>query len=75
VNTLTGMANTRRSPLLPISLTLFGVGLLAIIAIFALFAAGRTNLPVWLNIAALLCPAGLIFGVLASIARARRDRG
>lgn len=76
MNTLLGMADTtRRSALLPTALVLFGLGLAAIIAIFALYAAGHTNLPVWLNAAALLCPAGLIFGVIASIVRARRDRG
>lgn len=51
---------------------LFGLGLLAIVAIFALFAAGYQNLPIWLNLATLLCPAGLIFGVIATVVRNRR---
>ncbi|MEU5853117.1 hypothetical protein [Saccharopolyspora shandongensis] len=65
-------AATPRSAILPVSMILFGLGLLAIIAIFALFAAGYENMPVWLNLATLLCPAGLIFGVIATILRSRR---
>lgn len=54
------------------SLALFGVGLLAILVVFGLFAAGYENLPVWLNLLTLLCPVGLIFGVLATALRSRR---
>ena len=51
---------------------MFGVGLLAIIAIFGLFAAGYRDLPAWISLVALLCPAGLIFGVIATVLNARR---
>ncbi|WP_233576332.1 hypothetical protein [Saccharopolyspora rhizosphaerae] len=51
---------------------MFGVGLLAIIAIFGLFAAGHQDLPAWISVVALLCPAGLIFGVIATVLNARR---
>lgn len=61
-----------RSTVLPISLAMFGVGLLAIIVIFGLFATGHQDLPAWISVVALLCPAGLIFGVIATVARARR---
>ncbi|GAA0511581.1 hypothetical protein GCM10011581_01770 [Saccharopolyspora subtropica] len=61
-----------RSAVLPLSVALFTLGLLAIIVIFALFAAGYQDLPVWLNLATLLCPAGLIFGVVATVVRNRR---
>ncbi|SFS56360.1 hypothetical protein SAMN05660874_01926 [Saccharopolyspora flava] len=54
-------------------MTMFGVGLLAIIVIFALFAAGVQDLPAWVSLTTLLCPAGLIFGVIATVVRARRN--
>ncbi|WP_190818998.1 hypothetical protein [Saccharopolyspora pogona] len=63
---------TSRSAVLPVSMVLFGLGLLAIVMIFGLAAAGYQNLPIWLNLATLLCPAGLIFGVVATIFRNRR---
>ncbi|MBE9374028.1 hypothetical protein IQ251_06160 [Saccharopolyspora sp. HNM0983] len=62
------------SVVLGLSLALFGIGLLAIAAVFGLFAAGYENLPVWLNLLTLLCPAGLLFGVLATGLRSRRGR-
>ncbi|MCI2420399.1 hypothetical protein MOQ72_23410 [Saccharopolyspora sp. K220] len=57
---------------LPVSMVMFGLGLLAIAAIFVLFGLGYQNLPIWLNLATLLCPAGLIFGVVATVLRNRR---
>lgn len=51
---------------------LFGLGLAAVVAIFVLFALGLQDLPLWLNLAALLCPLGLICGVVGVIMRARR---
>ncbi|MGW3469435.1 hypothetical protein ACWDKQ_13405 [Saccharopolyspora sp. NPDC000995] len=63
---------TSRSAVLPVSMALFGLGLLAIIMIFGLAAAGYQNLPILLNLATLLCPAGLILGVVATIFRNRR---
>ncbi|MER7079836.1 hypothetical protein SAMN02982929_07097 [Saccharopolyspora kobensis] len=65
-------ASVRRSAILPVSIAMFALGLLAIIAIFALFAVGYENLPVWLNLATLLCPAGFIYGVVATVLRNRR---
>jgi hypothetical protein len=57
---------------LPASMVMFGLGLAAIIAIFVLFAAGYQDMPIWLNLATLLCPAGLIFGVVATVLRNRK---
>jgi hypothetical protein len=51
---------------------MFGLGLAAIVAIFVLFAVGYQDMPVWLNLATLLCPAGLIFGVVATVLRNRK---
>ncbi|MGW1677655.1 hypothetical protein [Saccharopolyspora sp. NPDC002376] len=65
-------ASARRSAALPVSITMFALGLLAIITIFALFALGYGNLPVWLNLATLLCPAGFIVGVVATVLHSRK---
>ncbi|WP_406692924.1 hypothetical protein REH65_15240 [Saccharopolyspora sp. ID03-671] len=66
-------SNSPRSAVLPVAMAMFGVGLLAIIVIFALFATGHQDLPAWVSLATLLCPAGLIFGVIATVVRARRS--
>lgn len=61
--------------LMPLALGLFALGLVAIVAVFALFAAGRSNLPVWLNLAAwLLTPVGLGLGVLSAVRSSRAKR-
>ncbi|MFB9569354.1 hypothetical protein [Saccharopolyspora hordei] len=64
--------SARRSALLPVSVVMFALGLLAIVAIFVLFALGYQDLPVWLNLTTLLCPVGLAVGVVGAIATARR---
>jgi uncharacterized protein (DUF983 family) len=61
--------------LMPVALVLFAVGLVAIIAVFALFAAGKSDLPVWLNVAAwLLTPVGLALGVFSAVRDSQRKR-
>ncbi|QGK68572.1 hypothetical protein GIY23_02490 [Allosaccharopolyspora coralli] len=55
-----------------VALILFAAGLLAVVAIFVLFAAGFSDLPVWLNLAALLAPAGLAVGLVSMLVRSRR---
>nr|BFF01400.1 hypothetical protein GCM10020241_30750 [Streptoalloteichus tenebrarius] len=61
--------------MVPVGVALFGIGLLAVVAIFVLFATGRTELPVWLNATAGLClPVGLALGVIGVIRDARRAR-
>jgi uncharacterized protein (DUF983 family) len=61
--------------LMPLALTLFAVGLVAIIAVFALFAAGQSELPLWLNVAAwLLTPVGLALGVFSVVRDSQRKR-
>jgi ABC-type multidrug transport system permease subunit len=65
-------SSSSRSAVLPIAMAMFGIGLLAIILIFGLFATGHQDLPAWISVVALLCPAGLIFGVIATVVRARR---
>ena len=64
-----------RSFLLPLSVALFALGLGAILSIFGLSTFGYTNLPLWLNLAAMLAPAGLIIGVVATVLRTRARSG
>lgn len=65
-------ASTSRPVVLPVAVGLFALGVLAVLVVFGLYATGRTDLPLWLNLATLLTPAGLIVGVLGAVLRARR---
>ncbi|ASO22842.1 putative membrane protein YhdT [Actinoalloteichus hoggarensis] len=65
-------AQAGRSPLFSLSLTTFGIGLLAVFATFVLFAFGYSDQPVWLNVACLLAPAGMFVGVIAILRQSRR---
>lgn len=60
-----------RTVLLPLSVTLFAIGVVAIALIFALSAAGHQDLPLWLNVAAMLTPIGLITGIVTTVLRTR----
>jgi uncharacterized membrane protein YhdT len=63
------------SKMLPLAVGLFAVGVLAIVAVFVLFATGHGDLPVWLNVAATYLPAiGLALGIIAVIRRSRRKK-
>ncbi|MGW4211453.1 hypothetical protein ACWEIJ_25900 [Lentzea sp. NPDC004789] len=63
------------SKMLPLAVGLFAAGVLAIVAVFVLFATGHGDLPVWLNVAATYLPAiGLALGIVAVIRRSRRKR-
>jgi hypothetical protein len=62
-----------RSVSLPVSVALFSIGLIAIVAVFALYATGHHDLPLWLNLSTMLAPVGFVVGVVAAIMRARRD--
>ncbi|WP_112270237.1 hypothetical protein [Lentzea terrae] len=63
------------SRMLPLAVGLFAVGVLAIIAVFVLFATGHSDLPVWLNVAATYLPAvGLGLGIIAVIRKARQKK-
>nr|WP_052478624.1 hypothetical protein [Kibdelosporangium sp. MJ126-NF4] len=55
--------------LMPVAMTMFAVGLLAIIAVFVLYATGRTEASVWLYVAAMLAPVGLGLGILSVVRR------
>jgi phosphatidylglycerophosphate synthase len=57
---------------MPTAITLFGVGLLAIVAVFGLYAVGERNLTVWLYIAAMMLPVGLALAVFSVFRRRGR---
>jgi hypothetical protein len=53
---------------------LFAVGLLAVLSVFIMFAAGLHNLPVWLSaVAGVVTPLGLLLGLIALVREARRQ--
>lgn len=62
------------APLARIGFTLFGIGLLAVIVILVLFATGSENLPLWLNLVALLAPVGFGLGLLGVYRESRASR-
>lgn len=51
---------------------LFALGLIAVVVIFALFASGAHDLPLWLNLAAMLAPVGFGLALLGLFRQARR---
>lgn len=53
---------------------LFGVGLVAVAVIMVLFATGSTDLPLWLNLVAMLAPVGFGLGLVAMFVEARASR-
>lgn len=55
------------------AMVLFGIGLLAVVAVFGLGAAGYENLPLWLNASTTLAPLGLITGLITLVVRTRRQ--
>lgn len=52
---------------MPVAVVLFVIGLIAVVAVFGLYAAGHSNLTVWLYVAAMLLPAGLALAVLSVV--------
>lgn len=54
---------------MPAAITLFVIGLVAVIAVFGLYAAGQRNLTVWLYVAAMLLPVGLALAVFSVVRR------
>ena len=61
--------------LLPLAIAVFALGVLAIIAVFALFVTGHSDLPLWLNVTATYLPAiGLGLGIFAVIRKSRQKK-
>jgi hypothetical protein len=62
------------APLTKAGMSLFAVGLIAIFVDLALFASGRENLPVWLNLICMLAPVGLGVGLIGVVNEAKSAR-
>ena len=69
-----GRSHAPASPLARIGFALFGIGLLAVMVILVLFATGNGELPLWLNLLALLAPVGFGLGLLGVYLEARSSR-
>ncbi|HEY8374812.1 MAG TPA: hypothetical protein VIL00_18935 [Pseudonocardiaceae bacterium] len=66
-------SNAGRTVLFPLAVVLSVAGLVALAAVFGLFALGHGDLPVWLNVAAgLFLPLGLALGLLDVVRAGRR---
>jgi hypothetical protein len=50
----------------------FAFGLIAVLVIFGMFAAGAHNLPLWLNLSAMLAPIGFGLALVGLFRQARR---
>jgi hypothetical protein len=57
----------KAAPLAKIGMVLFAIGLVAIFTDFVLFAAGSHDLPLWLNLTAMLAPVGLGVGLIGVV--------
>jgi hypothetical protein len=55
-------------------LVLFAVGLLAVLVIMVLFATGAHDLPLWLNLVAMLAPVGFGLALIGLFVEARSSR-
>jgi hypothetical protein len=62
------------SRLARLGMVLFGIGLVAVAVILVLFATGSTDLPLWLNLAAMLAPAGFGLGLIGVYLESRSER-
>ncbi|SFB62269.1 hypothetical protein SAMN05216266_13035 [Amycolatopsis marina] len=61
------------SPLMRTGVVLFAIGMVAVVAVFVMFAAGLQDLPVWLSAAAgVITPLGLALGLIALVREGRR---
>ena len=63
----------KAAPLAKLGMVVFTLGLLAIVADVILFASGSRNLPLWLNLVAMLAPVGLGLGLVGVFLESRRD--
>ncbi|WP_326566537.1 hypothetical protein VSH64_32360 [Amycolatopsis rhabdoformis] len=70
-----GVSATGKPILMRLGIGLFAIGLLAVLAVFVMFAAGLENLPVWLSaIAGVVTPLGLLLGLIALVREARAGK-
>ncbi|MEU7789551.1 hypothetical protein [Amycolatopsis sp. NPDC049159] len=66
------VAATGKPFLMRVGIGLFGIGMLAVLTVFIMFAAGLENLPVWLSAAAgVITSLGLALSLIALVREAR----
>jgi uncharacterized membrane protein YhdT len=63
-----------RSRAVGLGLALFALGAMFVLVDVLPFFAGVTNRPLWLNLACLAAPAGLILAVTAAVREGRADQ-
>ncbi len=61
------------SILVRVGVVCFALGLLAVVAVFGMFAAGAHDLPLWLNLAAMLAPVGFGLALIGLFRQSRRS--
>ncbi len=54
-------------------MALFAIGVLAVVVVMGLFASGSHDLPLWLNLMAMLAPLGFAVGLAGVAVDARRS--
>lgn len=59
--------------LVRVGVSVFALGLVAIAVIFGMFAAGAHDLPLWLNLGAMLAPVGFGLALLGLFRQARQS--
>jgi hypothetical protein len=61
------------SKLVPVAVAIFAIGLVALAAVFVLYASGHHDLPLWLNSSAgVLVPLGLALALFDLVREARK---
>lgn len=65
---------TQRKPwLMRVGIGVFALGVLAVLAVFIMFAVGLRDLPVWLSLAAgVATPLGIALGLIALVLEHRK---
>ncbi|TNC28148.1 hypothetical protein [Amycolatopsis alkalitolerans] len=59
--------------LMRVGIGVFAVGVLGVLAVFVMFAAGMHDLPVWLSlVAGVLTPLGMVLGFIALVQEHRK---
>ncbi|HEY5877718.1 MAG TPA: hypothetical protein VIU11_02325 [Nakamurella sp.] len=61
------------SLLVRIGVVCFALGLIAVAVVFGMFAVGAHDLPLWLNLGAMLAPVGFGLALLGMFRQARRS--
>ncbi|KAA9161784.1 hypothetical protein FPZ12_013025 [Amycolatopsis acidicola] len=64
----------RKPWLMRVGIGVFALGVLAVLVVFVMFAAGLRDLPVWLSAAAgVLTPLGILLGLIALVREHRKS--